>query len=434
MRVNFLKHTSLAHKIMLKNKLTILLPTCNRADTLKWALMTCTTQDYENIQIVVSDNASEDDTAEVVRNARDPRVRYVNTGRRVTMLENFEFALSHVNDGYVTFMGDDDGMAVNGCEELNRILNEYKCDAISGRNAIYNWPGYPTSPGIYSFDRSGEPYFVDSQKAVKDVLNNRRHVYELPVIYNGCAHFDVINRAMRSSGKFFNSVILDFYSGFAIAAVTQKYLSLKNSRPVFVVGASSHSTGMNSTVRASQKEATTAMSALNYASLQGQPELADAMAHVYSYYVADAFSKARDAIPESFLKNEKLDHRRLIKIMMQEGAPYPPSVYQSAVDGVRAIGKKHNLAPFAEEMIQQNPSAHSGFVPDKPPASYLRHYRIYLQTSDFGINNIYDATRLGHHAWVMDSAGFVAKKSRLLAEGGRAARRVFHWIKATKKI
>ena len=49
------------------------------------------------LDILVSDNFSKDSTEEVVGDIRDPRIRYVNTGKRVCMSHNWEFALSNVS-------------------------------------------------------------------------------------------------------------------------------------------------------------------------------------------------------------------------------------------------------------------------------------------------------------------------------------------------
>ncbi len=56
---------------------TIAIPTYNRADGyLKQALQSAVNQTYKNIEIVVSDNCSPDNTEAVVRSYTDPRIRY----------------------------------------------------------------------------------------------------------------------------------------------------------------------------------------------------------------------------------------------------------------------------------------------------------------------------------------------------------------------
>jgi GT2 family glycosyltransferase len=84
-----------------KTKFTIIVPTKERADTLYHCLQTLVRQRYENFEILVSDNFSQDNTEQIVRGIRDSRIRYINTGRRVGMSRNFEFALSHVKNGWI---------------------------------------------------------------------------------------------------------------------------------------------------------------------------------------------------------------------------------------------------------------------------------------------------------------------------------------------
>jgi len=81
---------------------TIVIPTRERSDTLMHAIKTALSQDYENFRVLVSDNASQDQTKEKVEALKDPRIHYINTGQRVSMSENWEFALNHVSDGWLT--------------------------------------------------------------------------------------------------------------------------------------------------------------------------------------------------------------------------------------------------------------------------------------------------------------------------------------------
>ena len=95
---------------MAKPKITVIIPTRERCDVLEKSLQTVTSQDYENLDIIVSDNFSSDGTEDLVRSIDDKRVRYLNTGQRISMSHNWEFALSHVSDGWVTMIGDNDGL------------------------------------------------------------------------------------------------------------------------------------------------------------------------------------------------------------------------------------------------------------------------------------------------------------------------------------
>ena len=84
------------------NHFTVVIPTRERCDTLEHTLRTCVMQEYTNLEIIVSDNYSQDHTREVVEYFKDSRIRYINTGKRISMSDNYEFALSHVKpNGYI---------------------------------------------------------------------------------------------------------------------------------------------------------------------------------------------------------------------------------------------------------------------------------------------------------------------------------------------
>src|SRR6476646_2993882 len=120
--------------------ITVLIPTRQRADVLEHSLRTCLTQNYDNLTILVSDNFSDDHTRDIVFAAQDSRVKYRNTGRRLSMSGNYEFALSQVADGWVTIVGDDDGLLPGAVRRVGNIIAETKFRAIRSNTCLYRWP------------------------------------------------------------------------------------------------------------------------------------------------------------------------------------------------------------------------------------------------------------------------------------------------------
>jgi glycosyltransferase involved in cell wall biosynthesis len=211
-------------------RVTVVLPTRERCDTLQWALRTCITQDYDNLEIVVSDNASTDDTRDVVSSFDDPRIRYVNPGRRVKMAENWEFGVSHARPGYVGILGDDDGVMPRGISAMAELIEAEPVDALIWPVYNYYWPGYvdrnlancltlPTTT-------RGRTQTVDSRKILRDVSNFQRHVHWLPSIYWGMVSTAAIDRARNDRGVFLNSITPDIYAGVAVAAVIDRHLRI----------------------------------------------------------------------------------------------------------------------------------------------------------------------------------------------------------------
>jgi glycosyltransferase involved in cell wall biosynthesis len=224
-------------------KIIVIIPTRERSDVLQFALRTVTDQDYDNLEIIVSDNCSEDGTREVVAAAGDPRVRYIRTGKRVAMSANWEFALSHADDGWVTFMGDDDGLPPRAVSKIAELLRQEPADAIRSRFCTYDWPaaagqrhGRLIVPlGSGSESRSAAAW-------LKRSLSGFAKYTELPMAYNGgFVHTKVFQRAKCGGPNFFRSFCPDVYSAVAVASVVDRYIYCRE--PLAISGTSRHSTG-----------------------------------------------------------------------------------------------------------------------------------------------------------------------------------------------
>ena len=88
---------------------TIGIPTYNRAhDTLPQALASAVAQTYPNLEIVVSDNCSEDNTCEVVAGFKDERVRYIRHPENIGANNNFNACVEHARGDYLLLLHDDD--------------------------------------------------------------------------------------------------------------------------------------------------------------------------------------------------------------------------------------------------------------------------------------------------------------------------------------
>jgi glycosyltransferase involved in cell wall biosynthesis len=86
------------------------IPTYNRVTTLGRALDSAVGQTYEQLEIVISDNASDDETESLCAAlaSRDRRVRYVRQERNVGPTANFNFLASECRGDYVLMLADDD--------------------------------------------------------------------------------------------------------------------------------------------------------------------------------------------------------------------------------------------------------------------------------------------------------------------------------------
>lgn len=88
---------------------TIGIPTYNRAEGyFREALESAVRQTYANIEIVVSDNCSTDNTESVVKRIAGSRARYFKQEKPLSPNENFNFCLNQAGGAYFLLLHDDD--------------------------------------------------------------------------------------------------------------------------------------------------------------------------------------------------------------------------------------------------------------------------------------------------------------------------------------
>jgi hypothetical protein len=91
-------------------QLTAIIPTFRRPELLRRAMRSVLEQDYKAIRLCVYDNASGDETRQIVSGfaAADQRVRYHCHERNLGATANFEFGIRSVNTPFFSILSDDD--------------------------------------------------------------------------------------------------------------------------------------------------------------------------------------------------------------------------------------------------------------------------------------------------------------------------------------
>lgn len=102
------------------------LPTYNRASSLRKAITSALGQSYKNIELIISDNASSDDTERICREyaVADSRVTYVRQPNNVGPTPNFLDVLKRSRGEYFMWLCDDDWLDEVYVEKCVELLNE----------------------------------------------------------------------------------------------------------------------------------------------------------------------------------------------------------------------------------------------------------------------------------------------------------------------
>ena len=109
--------------------LTIAIPTYNRRDLLKRALESIVPQLNSKIEVLVSDNASDDGTDEMIVQSF-PMVRYIKNEINKGADYNFLQCYREAKGKYVILLGSDDRIAAGAIDYLLDFLEKNDCDLV----------------------------------------------------------------------------------------------------------------------------------------------------------------------------------------------------------------------------------------------------------------------------------------------------------------
>lgn len=89
-------------------RVTVFIPTHNRAKLLPLSIRGVLEQTFDDLRLVVSDNASEDETPQVVASFDDPRIEYVRQPKDLGLLGNHNWFLNRIETDFALILSDDD--------------------------------------------------------------------------------------------------------------------------------------------------------------------------------------------------------------------------------------------------------------------------------------------------------------------------------------
>lgn len=225
-------------------KFFIIIPTRNRYDTLKYTIQTCLNQNYDNLEIIISDNASSDNTQYILKEFTDHRIKYQRSDILLPMIYSWEFALSYVKEqGYIHFLGDDNGLTSDALNRIALLIHQTSTKIVLSKPIQFTWPNNIAKNGYLSIPIGEKIYMINSKSAIKSAYNLSIGFDRLPTINASFVHTSVINKVKSIfNGKYFIASNPDVCSAIANASIEKYYIY--SEIPFVINGASKHSNGM----------------------------------------------------------------------------------------------------------------------------------------------------------------------------------------------
>lgn len=228
---------------MIDKFFNVIVPTRERADTLASTLKALVAIDYPRLKIVVCDNASLDNTREIVEGFRDERIHYSRSPERLSMAQNWQRGLSFIDEGYVTYLGDDDALLIGAIPQINTILNDKQFKAIAWDKIEYLWPSCTNEAvrGHMHIPLSNRYEILSGSKVRSSVKKMDLPYTRLPSLYNSFVDVGLVKSLNKGKPFYQGALAPDLYSGIAFSYHVGDYMHSR--RPFSINGASAHSGG-----------------------------------------------------------------------------------------------------------------------------------------------------------------------------------------------
>lgn len=107
-------------------KFSVIMPTYNGALVIGETLRSILSQGFLNFEIIISDDASTDNTEKIARSFSDPRIKFFKNAKNLGYPGNLNAAMEHARGDIIFLMGQDDILGTDA------LRNTYQAFKISG--------------------------------------------------------------------------------------------------------------------------------------------------------------------------------------------------------------------------------------------------------------------------------------------------------------
>jgi len=159
-------------------KVSIILPVYNNANTLEKCIDSVLKQSYTNFELIIINDGSNDGTKDIIQQfkEKDKRIKIIEneTNKGVSFSRNK--AIEIANGKYVTFIDGDDWIEVDAIEQMYKMITQKKVDAL--RTTYYSHSQDKTK--LVEYDKNYNNKILNKQELPifeREIVNNRQEAY-----------------------------------------------------------------------------------------------------------------------------------------------------------------------------------------------------------------------------------------------------------------
>jgi len=157
---------------------SIILPTYKRAHVLPIAIRSVLAQSYKNIEFIIVDDNSPDNTREVVDSFDDPRIQYVCNNPNLKLPRALNRGFSLARGDYLTWTSDDNLFAPTAIECMINTIQTSDCDFVYADYYLFAELGSDNQPIEPMHDRQPSQLQLEKGNHIGACFMYTRKLYE----------------------------------------------------------------------------------------------------------------------------------------------------------------------------------------------------------------------------------------------------------------
>ena len=111
-------------------KVSIVLPTYNGAKYIRQSIDSCMSQTYKNIELIIVDDGSVDETPEIIKSYQDERIKYIRHEKNRGLPNALNTGFANATGEYLTWTSDDNYYAEVAIGKMLSFLRDRKCSFV----------------------------------------------------------------------------------------------------------------------------------------------------------------------------------------------------------------------------------------------------------------------------------------------------------------
>ena len=111
-------------------KVSIVLPTYNGAKYIRQSIDSCLNQTYKNIELIIVDDGSVDETPEIIKSYQDKRIKYLKHEKNKGLPHALNTGFANATGEYLTWTSDDNFYIKEAIREMLSFLGNKNCSFV----------------------------------------------------------------------------------------------------------------------------------------------------------------------------------------------------------------------------------------------------------------------------------------------------------------